>query len=947
MKLPLYKDKIRVVGAKEHNLKNISVEIPRNTLTVITGLSGSGKSSLAFDTIYAEGQRRYVESLSSYARQFLGLMEKPNVELIEGLSPAISIEQKTTHKNPRSTVATVTEIYDYLRLLYARIGIVHCYQCHQKIQSQTVQEIVDDILSLPEGTKIMILAPLVRGKKGEHRKLLEDAQKEGFVRVRIDGEDFRLEDDISLNKNQKHTIEIVVERLVVKKDIKQRLTDAVELSLGKANGLVERLQVESKEKKLYSQHYGCVDCQIYYDEIEPRSFSFNSPFGACITCDGLGLITDVVESSVVKEPEKSINDGCFLMFDSKNRNWYYKQVRTVCKKLGISMDEPWKQLDSIHKTVILKGSKEKFSFKFGKGISYSASFEGVINNLRRRFKETESSRAREHISQYMDTQTCNDCKGLRLRKESLAVLIGGKNIHEYCYLNIQSALQFVGELKLTANQQKIAEQVIKEIKSRLTFLNSVGLPYLTLNRTAGTLSGGEAQRIRLATQIGSQLCGVLYILDEPSIGLHQRDNTRLLEALIRLRDLGNTVIVVEHDRETIEKSDFVIDIGPRAGAHGGQVVAADKPSKIVKYPKSLTGQYIAYKKEIPLPKNYRKGTGEILEIKKASGNNLQNITVKFPLGKFITVTGVSGSGKSTLINQTLYPILAQHFYRSKITPLLYQSIKGLEYIDKVINIDQSPIGRTPRSNPATYTGLFSPIRDLFTSLKESKIRGYKVGRFSFNVKGGRCENCEGDGVKKVEMHFLPDVYITCEVCQGSRYNRETLEINYKGHNISDVLSMSVEEALALFENIPKIQIKLQTLMDVGLSYIKLGQAATTLSGGEAQRVKLATELSKRGTGKTFYILDEPTTGLHFEDVRILLLVLEKLVDKGNTILVIEHNLDVIKTADHIIDIGPEGGDLGGKVIVTGTPHQVAKCKDSYTGHYLKLELMSNLKSKKQ
>jgi excinuclease ABC subunit A len=933
------KDVISVKGAKVHNLKNVSVDIPRDALTVITGLSGSGKSSLAFDTIYAEGQRRYVESLSAYARQFLGLMEKPDVEHIEGLSPAISIEQKTTSKNPRSTVATVTEIYDYLRLLYARVGDVFCYSCGKPIKSQTVQEIADTVLYYPEKTKIQILSPIIRGKKGEFRDLFQQIQKEGFVRVRIDGEIQEITDELKLEKNIKHSIEVVVDRLVIKEGISQRLIESLETSLKMGKGLVIIQNASTKEEQLFSEHYACHDCGIQYDEVAPRSFSFNSPFGACQTCGGLGKTSELSEDLLIPEPDKSINDGCFSLFTTGKKNWYFDQLKVVAKHFKILLDKPWKKLSKDHKDIILYGSRgEKMNFTFGNNIRYKSAYEGIVPNLKRRFKQTDSQGIRDMISGFMEDATCTDCNGARLRKESLAVRINNENINDFTSKTISDALEFIENLKLTGNKELIAKQVIKEIRERLYFLNNVGLSYLNLDRASGTLSGGEAQRIRLATQIGSQLMGVLYILDEPSIGLHQRDNTKLLDALMKLRNLGNTVLVVEHDKETIEKADFVIDIGPKAGRHGGEIVALDKPENLQNYEKSITGKYLSGELEISVPSKRRKGNGNFLELKGAKGNNLQNVSIKLPLGTFISITGVSGSGKSTLINATLYPILSQHFYKSKKRPLAYKQILGLEHLDKVIDIDQSPIGRTPRSNPATYTGVFTHIRELFANLNESKLRGYKPGRFSFNVKGGRCEACEGDGMKKIEMHFLPDVYVECEVCKGKRYNRETLEVKYKAYSIADILDMTVEQALEVLENIPSIKNKLKTLYDVGLGYIHLGQPATTLSGGEAQRVKLASELSKRGTGKTLYILDEPTTGLHFDDVQMLLKVLNKLVEKGNTVLVIEHNLDVIKTSDYIIDIGPEGGIGGGKIIAKGTPEQISKNKKSFTGEYLIEEL---------
>ena len=876
---------IYVKGAKEHNLKNIDVKIPRNKMTVITGLSGSGKSSLAFDTIYAEGQRRYVESLSSYARQFLGLMEKPDVEYIEGLSPAISIEQKTTHKNPRSTVATVTEIYDYLRLLFARVGDVFCYSCGNPIKSQTVQEITDAILNLEDKTKVQILSPIVQGKKGEYKELFESIKKDGYLRLRIDGEVKDISEEIKLEKNKKHNIDVIIDRLIIKEGIAQRLTESVETALRLSNGLLKIVNDSNSTEKVFSEHYACHDCGISYQEIAPRSFSFNSPYGACSSCDGLGFRAVIEESLVIPSPDKSISAGCFALFDATNRNWYYDQVAVVAKHYQIDLKKPWKKLSAEEQKIILYGKKgEKLTFTYGKNIQYKSEYEGIIPNLERRHKQSDSQNVRDKISEYMEMKACPSCQGARLRRESLAVKLNDVNIHNFCSYNIKDALQFIKSLDLGGNKEIIAKQIIKEITDRLFFLNNVGLSYLNLNRTAGTLSGGESQRIRLATQIGSQLCGVLYILDEPSIGLHQRDNTRLLEALTRLRDIGNTVVVVEHDKETIEKADHVIDMGPKAGVHGGLVVAEGTADQLGRFKDSITGQYMVGERKIEVPKKRRTGNGKKLSLTGATGNNLKNVSIQLPLGKFISVTGVSGSGKSTLINHTLYPILSKYFYKSKLKPLPYKKISGLENIDKVIDIDQSPIGRTPRSNPATYTGLFSPIRDLFANMKESKIRGYKPGRFSFNVKGGRCEACEGDGVKKIEMHFLPDVYVTCEVCDGKRYNRETLEVKFKDKNISEVLDMTVEEALELFQSIPSIKNKLQTLYDVGLSYIHLGQPATTLSGGEAQRIKLATELSKKGTGKTFYILDEPTTGLHFEDVNILLKVLHKLVDLGNTVL---------------------------------------------------------------
>lgn len=934
-------DKIIIKGAREHNLKNIDVEIPRNRFVVITGLSGSGKSSLAFDTIYAEGQRRYVESLSAYARQFLGLMEKPDVDYIEGLSPAISIEQKTTQKNPRSTVGTVTEIYDYLRLLFARVGQPHCYICGDPITRQTPQQIVDQILAYPENTRILVLAPVVRGRKGEYRDLLEEIKREGFLRVRIDGKVYSLDEPIRLNKNIKHTIEVVVDRLKVTDKVRQRLTESIEIALQLAGGLVTIENVDSGDEQLFSEQYACPRCGISIEELEPRLFSFNSPYGACPACDGLGQKQEIDPRLIIPNPDLSINQGAIAPLGEQRDSWNYEMIRSLAEAMGFSLDVPWRALPEAIKSVILYGTGEKkIRFRFERSDSrfeFISKYEGVINNLYRRYRQTSSQAIREWIESFMNQVPCPECGGSRLKKEALAVTVGDKTIDQVTAMNIRQAYAFFESLQLNEREMTIAQQILKEIRARLQFLLNVGLDYLTLDRTTGTLSGGEAQRIRLATQIGSQLVGVLYVLDEPSIGLHQRDNQRLINTLHQLRDLGNTVLVVEHDRETIEQADYVIDLGPGAGTHGGQVVARGKPEEIRRHPTSLTGKFLRLEEHIPIPSRRREGTGQHLVLKGARGNNLKNITVKFPLGKFICVTGVSGSGKSTLVNETLYPILARHFYSSKLIPLPYDGIEGLEHVDKVIDIDQSPIGRTPRSNPATYTGVFTPIRELFSQLPEAKIRGYKPGRFSFNVKGGRCEACQGDGVKKIEMHFLPDVYVTCEVCKGKRYNRETLEIRYKDKTIADVLDMTVEEALAFFENIPVLKRRLQTLYDVGLGYIRLGQQATTLSGGEAQRVKLATELSKVGTGNTVYILDEPTTGLHFADIRRLLEVLNQLVDKGNTVIVIEHNLDVIKTADWIIDLGPEGGDRGGEIVFEGTPEEIIRQPKSYTGQFLKEE----------
>ncbi len=939
------KEFLHVKGAREHNLKNIDVKIPRDSLTVITGLSGSGKSSLAFDTIYAEGQRRYVESLSAYARQFLGLMEKPDIDFIEGLSPAISIEQKGTAKNPRSTVGTVTEIYDYFRLLFARIGVPHCVKCRQPITQQTVEQIVDSVLTFEEGTRMIVLAPLVRGKKGEHKDIIDEAKREGFVRLRVDGEIVETDSDIELDKKKKHTIEAVVDRLVVKAKSKRRLADSVETALKIALGTV-LINIKNKDL-LFSEQFACLNCNISYEEPSPRLFSFNSPFGACQTCDGLGQKMKVDPAFVVPDDNLTINEGAIKPWGGPDMsNWYRAMVKGVADHYGFKFSTKFNKLPKKVQQVILHGSgKEKMKFEYvpssgnarTAGI-YESTFEGVVPHLDRRYKQTQSTGVRNWIESYMSKNSCPACEGARLRPEALSVIIDRETIDTVTAMSIKQAILFFKNIKLTKRQNTIAKQILKEVKERLGFLSDVGLDYLTLSRTASTLSGGEAQRIRLATQIGSRLVGVLYILDEPSIGLHQRDNDKLLKMLLELRDIGNTVLVVEHDRETIENADFVIDLGPGAGVHGGEIVGIGTPKDILKAKKSITGQYLSGKRKIESPKERREPNGNFIKLFGATGNNLKNVDVEIPLGCFVCVTGVSGSGKSSVINETLYRIMARHFYSSRKPPLPYKKIKGLEHIDKVIDIDQSPIGRTPRSNPATYTGLFTHIRDLFSSLTEAKARGYLPGRFSFNVKGGRCEACEGDGIIKIEMHFLPDVYVPCEICKGKRYNRETLEVTFKGKSIADVLDMTVEEAMHFFENIPRIKKKLLTLFNVGLGYIHLGQQATTLSGGEAQRIKLATELSKMATGRTMYILDEPTTGLHFEDIRMLLSVLNELVDRGNTILVIEHNLDVIKTADWIIDIGPEGGDEGGRILAAGTPEEVAKVKASYTGHYLKREL---------
>lgn len=929
---------IRIKGAREHNLKNINLEIPRDKLVVITGLSGSGKSSLAFDTIYAEGQRRYVESLSAYARQFLGMMEKPDVDFIEGLSPAVSIEQRSSARNPRSTVGTVTEIYDYLRLLYARIGIPYCYKCGRKISQQTVEQVVDLVMSLPKGSKIQILAPLVKGRKGEYREVFDQIKKEGFVRARVDGKIMEMEGEIKLEKYKKHNIEVVVDRLVVEKKISKRLADSLETALKLGSGIVV-VNVVGKEELLFSEKYACVHCGISYEELAPRMFSFNSPFGACPTCSGLGTKMEIDPDLVVPNPNISIAQGAVAPWGNPIGSWYYHQLKSLADHYQFSLYVPFEKLKPEVKEVLLHGTGHKeLKFRWenseGKG-EYLGTFEGVIPNLERRYRQTQSEAIREWIEKFMRVLPCPECNGTRLKKESLSVKVGDLNIAELTKLSVKQTKNFFSKLKLSPREHQIAKQILKEINERLGFMMDVGLDYLTLERSTASLSGGEAQRIRLATQIGSRLVGVLYILDEPSVGLHQRDNKRLLNTLLGLRDLGNTVLVVEHDRETIMTADYVIDLGPGAGKKGGWVVACGTPRAISRNQKSLTGKYLSGKLFIPIPPKRRNDNQAFLSISGASGNNLKKIKVDLPLGLFICITGVSGSGKSTLVNETLFRVLAHHFYDSKIVPLEYHEVRGLEHIDKVINIDQSPIGRTPRSNPATYTGVFAYIRDLFAMIREAKVRGYKVGRFSFNVRGGRCEACEGDGIIKIEMHFLPDVYVPCEVCKGKRYNRETLEIKFKGKNIADVLDMTVDEAYEFFANIPKIKRKLQTLKDVGLGYIHLGQPATTLSGGEAQRVKLSTELSKVSTGRTFYILDEPTTGLHFEDIKMLLGVLNKLVDKGNTVLVIEHNLEVIKTADYIVDLGPEGGDDGGRVIACGTPEEVAKVSGSYTGQFLK------------
>ena len=935
------KDKIIVKGAKVHNLKNVSLEIPRDKLIVFTGLSGSGKSSLAFDTIYAEGQRRYVESLSSYARQFLGQMDKPDVESIEGLSPAISIDQKTTSRNPRSTVGTVTEIYDYLRLLYARVGVPHCPKCGKEITQQSVDQIVDQIMELKERSKIMILAPIIRGRKGTHEKVLENIKKQGFVRARIDGEIYDLtEDEIKLEKNIKHNIEAVVDRIIVKDGIEGRLTDSIETSLKMAEGLV-LVNIIGEEDRLYSEHFACADCGISIDELAPRMFSFNSPFGKCERCDGLGTLMEIDEDLVVPNKDLSIRGGAISTWgDSrmKEESWTYCVLKALMEKYNFDLDTPYKDLPKKVQEVLMYGEPEKLKVTYTKEnvtAVYNHSFEGEINNLRRRYMETNSDTMKAEIEKYMSDNPCPKCKGARLKPEALAVTVGGKNIFEFTSMAIREELDFINSINFSEKDKIISSQIIKEIQSRLSFLINVGLDYLDLARKAGTLSGGEAQRIRLATQIGSQLMGVLYILDEPSIGLHQRDNDRLISTLKQLRDVGNTLIVVEHDEDTMREADYIVDIGPGAGEHGGEIVAAGTLEEIMGNENSLTGKYLTGAKKVELPEERRKGNGNFITVKGAKENNLKNVTAKFPLGTLTMVTGVSGSGKSTLVNEILYKGLNKIVNKAKDLPGKFKEITGYENIDKIIDIDQSPIGRTPRSNPATYTGTFDIIRELFSQTQEAKMRGYKPGRFSFNVKGGRCEACSGDGIIKIEMQFLSDVYVPCEVCKGKRYNRETLEVKYKGKNIADVLNMTVEEALEFFENIPRIKNKLQTLMDVGLGYIRLGQPSTQLSGGEAQRIKLAYELSKRSTGKTLYILDEPTTGLHIHDVNRLVKILQRLVDGGNTVIVIEHNLDMIKCADYIVDLGPEGGDKGGTIIDTGTPEKIAGAKESYTGKYLK------------
>ena len=934
------KDKLIIKGAREHNLKNIDIELPRNKMIVMTGVSGSGKTSLAFDTIYAEGQRRYVESLSSYARMFLGQMDKPDVDYIEGLSPAISIDQKHRSKNPRSTVGTVTEIYDYLRLLYARIGLVHCPTCGSRIEKQSIPQMVDQIMELPMGTKFLLLAPMVRGRKGEYLSLFEKLKRDGFVRVKVDGEILETADPILLDKNKKHTIEAVVDRLILKEGLERRLADSLEIALKLGEGLA-KAELEDGTERIFSEQFVCTECGTNIEEVEPRLFSFNSPFGSCPSCTGIGYTQSFSRELILPDETLSINEGAIGVspWNSKTSDYYPTLLAGLADHYGFSLDTPWKDLPSKIQEIVLEGGRDPIPTTYhsrnGRDWHFSRPFEGVIPNLRRRYAETSSEGMREEIENYMETKPCEECGGKRLKKDALAVRIKDRNIAEVADLSVEAAMDFFQGITLNDRDKIIAHQILKEIHARLAFLNNVGLGYLTLSRSAATLSGGESQRIRLATQIGSGLVGVLYILDEPSIGLHQRDNIKLIESLENLRDLGNTLIVVEHDEETMHHADVLVDIGPRAGLEGGEVVAIGSPEEVIAHPTSLTGEYLSGKRRIAIPTDRRKAGKEWLTIQGAKENNLQNIDVKIPLGLFTCVTGVSGSGKSTLINHILYKALARKINHSKERPGAHKAILGIEGIDKIIDIDQSPIGRTPRSNPATYTGVFDHIRELMASTKESKSRGYKNGRFSFNVKGGRCENCQGDGIIKIEMHFLPDVYVPCEVCGGKRYNRETLDVTYKGKNIADILDMTVEEAATFFENIPKIKRKMDTLMDVGLSYVKLGQPATTLSGGEAQRIKLATELSKRSTGRTFYILDEPTTGLHFHDIDKLLLVLSRLADKGNTVVVIEHNLDVIKTADYIIDLGPEGGNGGGRIIATGTPEEVAEVEASYTGHYLK------------
>ncbi|WP_411343930.1 excinuclease ABC subunit UvrA [Paenibacillus sp. WLX1005] len=930
---------IDIKGARAHNLKNIDISIPRDSFVVLTGLSGSGKSSLAFDTIYAEGQRRYVESLSAYARQFLGQMDKPDVDSIDGLSPAISIDQKTTSRNPRSTVGTVTEIYDYLRLLYARVGHPHCPDHGVEITSQTVEQMVDRIMEYPEKTRLQILAPIISGRKGEHKSVFTEISKQGFVRVRVNGELRDLSEDIQLEKNKKHTIEVVVDRIVVKEDVAVRLADSIEMALKMSGGQL-LVDIIGQEELRFSSNFACPICGFSMEELSPRMFSFNSPFGACPECDGLGIRMVVDPDLLVPDRSKTIEEGAYQAWSGGLSNYYPQFLKSVCQHYNIPTDVPVSELTTEQHNLILNGSdgqKIRFRYEsdFGRTKEAQVVFEGIIPNLERRYKDTSSDSMREYIEGYMSAKPCPVCKGKRLKRDVLAVTVDSKNISDVTDLPIHDSLRFFQEIELSEKERSIARLILKEIVSRLGFLVNVGLDYLTMARAAGTLSGGEAQRIRLATQIGSSLTGVLYILDEPSIGLHQRDNDRLIKTLEHMRDLGNTLIVVEHDEDTMMAADHIIDIGPGAGIHGGQVIAEGTPTEIMEHPESLTGQYLSGRKFIPVPLQRRKPGDRWLEIRGAKENNLKNVNVKIPIGVFTAVTGVSGSGKSTLVNEILYKTLARDLNKARVIPGQYREIRGLDHVDKVIDIDQSPIGRTPRSNPATYTGVFDDIRDLFAQTNEAKVRGYKKGRFSFNIKGGRCEACRGDGIIKIEMHFLPDVYVPCEVCKGQRYNRETLEVKYKNRNIADVLEMTIEDGVEFFQNLPRIHRKLQTLLDVGLGYVKLGQPATTLSGGEAQRVKLASELHRRSTGKTIYILDEPTTGLHVDDIDRLLQVLQRLVDSGETVLVIEHNLDVIKTADYLIDLGPEGGSGGGTILASGTPEDIAKVKGSYTGHYLK------------
>ena len=934
-------DSLVIHGAREHNLRNLTLELPRDALIVFTGLSGSGKSSLAFDTIYAEGQRRYVESLSSYARQFLGQMEKPDVDFIEGLSPAISIDQKSTSRNPRSTVGTITEVYDYLRVLFARVGRPHCFNCGRPIGRQTPEQIVDQVMELPEGTRFQVLAPVVRGRKGEYEKLLQDLARKGYPRARIDGEVRDLAEPIRLPRNYKHTIEVVVDRLVAKPDIRRRVADSIEQALELAEGIASVAVVTHEgheEVQTFSQKLACTYCGLSFDELAPRNFSFNSPYGACPTCDGLGTRLEVDPELVVPEPDLSINEGAIAPWASSSLEYWYRVLQAVGDAHGFDLDTPWKKLPKKARDILLDGSEEsiyvKYKNRYGRQRAYWTTFEGILPNIERRYRETESDAAREKLEQFMREIPCRACRGQRLRPETLAVTIGDRNIADVTDLSIRDALAFTGDMGLSEREEMIAARLVKEIRARLGFLVDVGLDYLTLGRAAGTLAGGEAQRIRLATQIGSGLVGVLYILDEPSIGLHQRDNRRLLDTLIRLRDLGNTLIVVEHDEATIVAADHIVDIGPGAGEHGGEIVYSGELKGLLEADASLTGAYLSGRRTIPVPEVRRQPGERVLRMEGVREHNLQNVNVQIPLGLLVCVTGVSGSGKSTLVQDVLLRALMQKVYRSRLLPGRHKKLIGWEQVDKVIDIDQSPIGRTPRSNPATYTGVFDHVRKLYAQVPEARIRGFQPGRFSFNVRGGRCENCAGDGQIKIEMHFLPDVYVTCEVCKGRRYNRETLEVKYKGRSISDVLAMSVDEALEFFQNIPPIKRQMETLSDVGLGYIKLGQPAPTLSGGEAQRIKLASELHKRATGNTLYVLDEPTTGLHFEDIRKLLQVLQRLVSAGNTVLVIEHNLDVVKTADWIVDLGPEGGDQGGKVVAVGTPEEVAADPDSHTGRFL-------------